>query len=109
MTLSASFLPLRAAVLELRFSAAALFQPYHEPALTGFLRVLIEDEQAYIDAPLFSIGWAMVLRRIRDFLRDSWIINRLPTIPRLFQQKNTSGPRFPARFPTLWRNALQTH
>ncbi len=45
----ASFLPLRAAVIELRFTAATQLPLYHPPILTAFLRSLIEDENTYAE------------------------------------------------------------
>jgi len=57
-----SFLPLRAAVIKLRFTAATQLPLYHPPILTAFLRSLIEDENAYaeflwIDAPESGGQW----------------------------------------------------
>jgi CRISPR-associated endonuclease Cas1 len=42
-------LPLRAALIELRFLAPARLQPHHAPAVSGFVRSLVEDADDYQD------------------------------------------------------------
>jgi hypothetical protein len=45
----AAFLPLRAAIIALRFLANSSLPLYHPAVVTAFLRSLIEDENAYAD------------------------------------------------------------
>jgi hypothetical protein len=42
-------LPLRAVVIELKFTAAARFQLYHAAAVSGFVRTLISDVDDFAD------------------------------------------------------------